>query len=217
MTVRAPRHPARMTLLASALVPSAAIVAYAASPYVALYNLGQALRTHDLHALQKAVDWDRVRAGIKQEIEASLAADGASPARAVGSAVSPPAMTVKAVTKVAAPAAAADDLPDFGDSFATSAVSQSVDDGCTPAALSAMIGGATPSSRSRLGMFAEARRAISWAFFTGPSRFVAMVHPGDGSGEPVRVSMAFSRRAGWRVTKVWLPPGMLEQRPATRT
>ena len=53
------------TLLA---VVGALGIAYAAAPYVALYQLGQAIRHGDAALLASLVDWDEVREGIKEDI-----------------------------------------------------------------------------------------------------------------------------------------------------
>lgn len=43
-------------------------VTYAVYPYVALYRLGQAIRSGDAASLETMVDWDSVREGIKEDI-----------------------------------------------------------------------------------------------------------------------------------------------------
>lgn len=218
----------RLASLSTAIASLVLLAGYMASPYVALWQIGQALRSNDVRELRAAVDWSGVRAGLKEEIEASLA-DAPPVAQAVASRSGTPAASMPVLAPQAAmarvggsvPAAsrpvdtasAADDLPEFGDSFATTAVSQSVDQDCTPEKLAGMLG-AKPDHSSTL---AEARRAITWAFFTGPRRFEALVNPGAGASHPVRVQMAFSRRHGWKVTRVWLPPEMLDQGGQERT
>jgi hypothetical protein len=55
-----------------------AMLAYLAYPYYSLYQLGDALRRGDGPAVESKVDWPRVRAGIKQDVTASLATDPAA-------------------------------------------------------------------------------------------------------------------------------------------
>ncbi len=162
---------------------SLALVAYVASPYVALWRVGNALRSHDVAELRSTIDWTRVRAGLKAELTDDPA----------------PVATVKQ-------ASAQDDLPEFGESFAKSAISNVVDQDCDPEHVNAMFG-SRPSGGS--GTLAMARRML-WAFFTGPQTFQALLRVSDDPrAEPVRVRMVFSGHHGWRVTNVWLPQTML--------
>jgi hypothetical protein len=83
---------------------------YAASPYVALYRLDQALRTGDAGTLHTLVDWPAVREGIKEDICDGLAGD---PAQAVDHGA----------------------LPPFGASFVHGIATNAVDRAVTPEAL----------------------------------------------------------------------------------
>ncbi len=54
-------------------------VAYLASPVVAAYGLGQAVKAGDVAALEKAVEWDGVRASLKRslvELQTAPVVDG---------------------------------------------------------------------------------------------------------------------------------------------
>src|ERR1700761_2324473 len=52
------------------------LATYAAYPYLALYRLGDALRARDMDAVTARVDWPRLRQGIKDDVNAALAAKG---------------------------------------------------------------------------------------------------------------------------------------------
>ncbi len=180
-------------------IPLALILGYAASPYVALWRLGQALRCHDQATLARSVDWTQVRSGLKVEI-----ADAVDHGTVGGV---EPAGGASATVKQASLRASADDLPGFGDSFASDAVSNAVDEDVNPANVGSMFGQNGPSHMSVL---AEARSALGSAFFTGLQHFEVRLHTGrDPHDAPVRVRMAFSARHGWRVISVWLPQAML--------
>jgi hypothetical protein len=84
-----------------------ALSMYAASPYVALYRLGQALRAGDVDKVEAAVDWNQVRDRMKHDATADL-----RPA-----------------------AATSDELPPFGASFISGIVGHEVDNLVTPEAL----------------------------------------------------------------------------------
>jgi Protein of unknown function (DUF2939) len=82
---------------------------YAASPYVALYRLGEALRAGDVDAVHDAVDWNSVRTGLKTS--------------------EPATRTTQVTTR--------DELPAFGASFVKGVVNHMVDKVVTPESMCA--------------------------------------------------------------------------------
>ena len=179
-----------------------AAVVYVASPYVALWRVGVALRSHDVALLRSSIDWVTVRDGLKQELTGGTTETGPGTVVAVKA-----ASTVKAADD--------DELPEFGESFAKTAVSNVVDEDCDAEHVEAMLGSGAHRSE---GVLAEVRRSIDWAFFTGPQTFVALLRVSDDPREgPVRVRMVFSRSHGWRVDNVWLPQQMLSPADAHAT
>ena len=130
------------------------MVAYAASPYVALWRMSVALRSHDVASLRSEIDWSRVRDGLKQELTGALP-DADQP-------------TIEAVKPASVTTASDDELPEFGESFAKTAVGNVVDEDCDPEHVEAMFG-SRPSQPA--GIVAQARQMLAWAFFTGPKTF----------------------------------------------
>src|SRR4051794_35117725 len=88
------------------------VVAYAAYPYVTLWQLGEAIRRGDAATLHALVNWSKVREGIKEDI-CDL----------------PPE-----------PGDASTALPAFGSSFVRGVMASAVDRHVTPEALVAVVG-----------------------------------------------------------------------------
>lgn len=191
------RAPGRLMLWA--VLPTALMVSYLVSPYVALWRLSEALRTHDCAELRVAIDWNRVRDSIGRELT------GLAPGSVSGGA------TVKqASAAVPAAPAADDDLPDFGQSFATHAVDHALATDISPESVAALLHDHPMTVAGRTGMLAEARQALAWAFFSGPRTFEVWLRASqDANAPPVRLHMAFTRQHGWRVIGVWLPQDLL--------
>lgn len=176
-------------------IPLVVACSYLVSPYVALYHLSAALQAGDCNTLRVAIDWGRVRESLQQEIAGTPA----------------PVAPGIAVVKQASATTAPDDLPDFGDSFATTAVGNALSSDITPESVAAMMHDHPVTMVNTGGsLLAEARQAIDWAFFSGPRSFDVWLQPGQDPHEaPVRVHMAFTRQHGWRVIGVWLPQDLL--------
>jgi hypothetical protein len=104
----------RKSLVAAALVLG---VTYLSSPYAALYHLSQDLQAGDVDAVRGDVDWDQVRAALKQDVAAQI--------------------TGVKVTAVAQ----RNELPPFGASFVQGVASHVVDQAVTPEALCAAMHG----------------------------------------------------------------------------
>ncbi len=186
-------------------VPLVVACSYLVSPYVALYRLSAALQSRDCNTLRVAIDWGRVRESLQQEI--------------AGAPVPVPAASEPGIpaVKQALATTASDDLPDFGDSFATTAVGNALSSDITPESVAAMLHDHPVTMVNTGGsLLAEARQAVDWAFFSGPRSFDVWLRPSQDPHEaPVRVHMAFTRQHGWRVIGVWLPQDLLAGGDAT--
>ena len=190
-------------VLIVSVVPLAAAFCYLASPYVALYHLSRALQTSDCKTLRVAIDWTRVRASLQDEITGGAGAQ-----------------TAKAGIAVAKPAAAtSDDLPDFGDSFATVATGNALSSDLTPESVAALVRDHPVTMVDTGGsMLAEARELVAWAFFSGPRSFEVWFRADQDPHElPVRLQLAFTRQHGWRVVGVWVPQDLLSAGDATHS
>ena len=171
-------------------VPVALAVGYLASPYVAIARLAYAVRVNDVGVLANAVDWGRVRAGLDQEVTSQGGADVRNAAATVP--------------------AASDDLPAFGQSFATDAMSNAIASAVTPSGLQTML------AQHRSGdVLSSIRSVVDGAVFIGLDRFELRLPTASGhGGDPLRIGFRFSARHGWRVERVVLPPDMLDGRDA---
>ena len=168
-----------------ALTALLATAAYGAWPYLSLLEIRQAVQARDVPALSAAIEWDRLRDGLKQDV-----ADGIT---------GTPGQAVQV-------SANADDLPAFGSGFVSHMAGSMVDDTVTPEHLAATV--------ATLQHAGAQKMQVSWAFFTGATGFeVAMRGASGGGGSPaIRLHMDLMRSGlGWRwkVTRVWLPMEML--------
>ncbi len=203
-SLRMTRSPSRVLFFA---VPVALAVCYLLSPYLALYRLSEALQARDCVTLRTAIDWNRVRASLQKE----LAGDEVpAPAPAAGATI--PAVRV-------ASTAADDDLPAFGESFATTAVGNALTSDITPESVAAMLHDHPVTVVATGGsLFSAARQAVDWAFFSGPRTFEVWLRADHAPGEkPVRLQLAFTRQHGWRVVGVWVPQDLLSTGDATHS
>jgi hypothetical protein len=171
----------------------AVLTLYAAAPYVTLYRLRSAALSGDAATLATLVDWDDVREGIKEDICDEVLEDSTTPT---------------AQNASARPTA----LPPFGASFARGIASNEIDSMVTPQNLVVALrpAFATPSDMLLHRTTAPSLSAIALdrAMFAGPTRFMVALH---AAGMPGRIRLQLElRNGGWRVTRAWLPPEVLE-------
>jgi hypothetical protein len=152
---------------------------YVASPYIALWRLGIALRGGNAAFVADHVDWDAVRQGMVQQVDMEIRGE--------------PVPTQPVAT---------DGLPPFGSSFATGLAHNVVDDAFHPAAVQAAlrrlaIAGGGPGVNLR------------WAFFDGVGSFLITVEvQRDSQVRDMQVHLSLSR-ATWRVVRVDAAPELL--------
>ncbi|WP_428377905.1 DUF2939 domain-containing protein [Lichenicoccus sp.] len=152
---------------------------FAASPYVALWSAGYAVSHHDRAALRGSLDWQQVRLSLKHSFG-----------------LTSPGMGVRQVAQQ-------DELPDFGESFATNVASGMIDDDITPERLDGML--------SRIPAGARTTR-MPHGFFTGPASFIADIPVANSP--PVRISMRIEQWH-WKIIAIGLPASLLA--PASQT
>lgn len=128
---------------------------YAASPFIALWSISDALRAHDEAALSTHIDWSSLSASLKQQT----------------------------IDRLMGPPPADDDLPDFGTAFAASAVSHAIDTRLTPNALINMAARLMPQDGQPLSWTATIHRASVW--FEAPNRFRAQIYSPQGDTEAI--------------------------------
>ncbi len=159
---------------------TAACALYLASPFMMLWSAGAALQSHDRGALCASLDWGSVRAGLKDQL---------------------------GLRHPVQPVSQQDELPGFGESFATNVAAGMIDDDVTPERLdtllgSAMSGGFTAGSHS--GTHATSGRAVG--YFAGPADFEAEIRTGGDT--PIRISMRIEKWR-WKITRITLPDDIL--------
>lgn len=135
------------------------VLAYMASPYVALYQLEAALERGDTLTLERAVDWKTVRDGLKQDI-----ADG----------VIGPLQTQLASNM----------LPPFGSSFISGIMETSVDREVTPQNMVSVM-----RQMRAPEIEANPFKCFDWAFFESPMIFTVIVHNDDAEEGHLRLRM----------------------------
>jgi hypothetical protein len=169
------------------VLPLTLIGAYAASPYISLYEMGQAVSSGDTKTLCAAIDWTNVREGLKEDI-----ADGIT---------GQPVASTPAVAE-------SDDLPPFGSGFVSNLAGNMVDRTVTPQHL------AQTMRALRAGGAAPARPVVDQARFVTPTTFMVAVHSATAPESTVRLRLDLvPSRWGmrWQVTRAWLPESMLAQ------
>lgn len=173
---------------------------YAVSPVVTLMSVGAALQHDDLATLSASLDWHDVRSGLKADLGPGAPVSLASTHQVV---------------------AASDELPDFGDSFATTIVSHVVDDVVTPEHLVAMLSHATSSHASArpapAAGLASMLAHVQHIGFVGPTRFEAAIRlTDDGDAPPVLISLQVQKWQ-WKIVRIRLPDQLLNGGSNNRT
>lgn len=166
----------------------AAFGLYLASPFLTLWSIGSSLKTHDMVSLGQMINWGELDTSIKQQAMAGMH-------------LLP---------------AAADDLPEFGSSFATEVVSNAVDINVSQQNLGTLVDEVLPASAQE-----HATHNLSFAslisqatfHFERPDLFVALVHlPGHENETPLEIDMRIQHWQ-WKVTSINFPA----PRPRTMT
>lgn len=99
-------------------------------------------------------------------------------------------------------------LPPFGAGFVRGIAANAVDQKVTPEALLAAADRRPAAQREQHGAVVKVR----WAFFAGLTVFVVDLHA-PGQDAPIRLEMRF-RDGIWQVTRVWLPPELINRAEA---
>jgi hypothetical protein len=173
--LRTPRILSRRVLPAGLAV----LVLYAAYPYLVLFQLGQAIRHGDAATLERLVDWDGVREGLKEDVCDDVTDTPPALAQAVRS---------------------GDTLPPFGYSFVRGITGNMIDENVTAAALLA----AAAPARQR----ADDWPTIDWAFFEDATHFAVRLRPAAPGMGAIRIMMEL-QDSHWKVVRAWLPHELL--------
>ncbi len=173
--LRTPRILSRRVLQASL----AMLVVYAAYPYLVLFQLGQAIRQGDAATLERLVDWDGVREGLKEDVCDDVTETPPALAQAVRS---------------------GDSLPPFGYSFVRGITGNMIDENVTAAAL---LAAAAPAPQR-----ADDWPTIDWAFFEDATHFAVRLRPATPGMGAIRIMLEL-QDSHWKVVRAWLPHDLL--------
>lgn len=157
---------------------AAALGLYLASPFVTLWSIGSAIQTHDMTALGQVINWSELDASIKHQTLSGLHLEQVS-----------------------------NDLPDFGSSFATTAVSNAVDFTVTQANLGTLVDQAVPAAipaNQPAPSFASLVEKASVRFTRIDQFEVDVPLPGHEHDTPLKIEMRIQNWR-WKVTKVEFP------------
>ena len=164
------------------------VLAYAAYPYIALYRLGDAIRGGDPGAVEGKVDWPSLRQGLKDDLDAVVAADVAAGGGNPGASL--------------------------GTMIASKLIGSVVDSTVTPSGLSVIMqtGRAGPAVVHDIAPAVPEMRKdrplprMASSGFRGLTTFEAEIAPreGDGSGKLLKVRLEL-QGGYWMLTHVYLP------------
>ncbi|NHN88451.1 DUF2939 domain-containing protein [Acetobacter conturbans] len=159
---------------------AASLGLYALSPFMTLWTIADAVSSHDMVALGQTINWSSLDASLKEQV-----LDG---------------LNLRHAT------AAAEELPEFGSSFATTVVSNAVDLTVNQQNLGFVVDQAFSSGSAKMSA-GSIFSAVSHALvrFTGANTFEAqMVVPGHEQETPLRVELRIERWQ-WKLTRVDFP------------
>lgn len=157
---------------------------YAASPALAVWKLMTAVRNGDVAALQRNVDWNAVRDGMKQDIsDGVIAAFGGSPN---------------------ATQLASNVLPPFGASFVSSIAANAIDHEVTAEKVAAM------SRRIQTGESDDGLISrIAQLRFDSPTEFTFAVRGDDEDDGLLKLHLRL-QDGHWVLVRAWIPQDMID-------
>ncbi|MCQ8242075.1 DUF2939 domain-containing protein [Rhizosaccharibacter radicis] len=147
---------------------------FAGSPLAALWQMGTALQQRDLRTVEASLDWSSVRDGLRNDMPAML---GLQPVD--------------------------DDLPGFGESFASNVAVQAVDQEVTPARLPTLLSQMRSAAAPGPATAMPGWYGLVQAGFAAPNLFQATFQLSP-KGQPVRVSLRIEQWR-WKIVRIELP------------
>jgi hypothetical protein len=157
---------------------------YAVSPALAVWTLMTAVQDGDVTVLQKDVDWNSVRAGLKQDVSDGVIASfsGAPSGTQLASNV----------------------LPPFGASFVSSIAGTAIDHEVTAENVIA-ISRRMRTDVSESGMLTR----IAEVRFDSPTEFTCAIYGDDEDDGLLKLHLAL-RGGHWVVVRAWIPQDMID-------
>jgi len=185
-----------------------AICAWIAWPYWSLYSLIAAVRDADIVGLEASVDWNSVRAGLRDDLKAALMAKMAKETQGaednglqMGIAMMLGPMIVdKAIDSYVTPQGLISLLKAQAPQNNQAAAGTNAGTSSTSAVTS------EPAHQPRLTW-----DQIRYAFFTGPTSFRIDVSGKQGTDfQDQIITLLFRWDGSWKLTRVLVPPELLE-------
>lgn len=155
---------------------------YLVYPYATLWSISQAIQDRDVKQLKSNINWRAVKNSLKNQVISSFQATEHVPLE--------------------------NELPDFGSSFATTAISNSIDKNVNAENLNEVVQFLAPEfSKSATFNFQTALKAFFAAhtYFSSPLTFHAdIVMPGNENKTPLHLTLQL-QRWHWKITEIILP------------
>ena len=160
-------------------------------PYYTLHKIGQAANGGNAEQLEQYVSWDKVRQGVKDDVNVVVA---------------------KSLAK-ASEGTQASPFAGLAAAFAPNIVNKIVDAYMTPAGLATLM----RERKARLGAVSQGsappqtgekklgRENLRRAYFTGPTTFLVELGDKDGKEKDrLKLKLAFEG-LGWKIVRIYLP------------
>lgn len=175
------------------------VIGWTAWPYWAAWSLANAVKKGDAVAIEGKVDWEPLRAGLRDEAKsfmmAKIAADSKKDEKGMGA---------------FAASLAAMMGPKIVDGLVDSMV--------TPQGIARLVSGQSPAAAAAASAAQPDPKPqgtgfrydlVKWAFFSDPTTFRIDVAAADGSkkadGSPVVTTMLFRWSGSWKLSRIFLP------------
>ncbi|PYD75401.1 MULTISPECIES: DUF2939 domain-containing protein [Novacetimonas] len=156
---------------------AAATSLYAASPFVTLWSISSAIQSHDMHGLGQTLRWNSVRDSLKTQ----------------------------AIDELIGEKPADDDLPEFGSSFASTAVSNAIDVHVNEDNLGEIVDHLVPQGQGTNTVSPIMFLQRMHARFVKPGLFeTSIVMPGHENETPLRLQMRI-HAFQWKIHRIDLP------------
>lgn len=161
---------------------------YVAYPYLTLWSISKAIQTHDTKYLTKSLNWHSIQDHLKKY----LTQDFHNPSKED-----------------------LDELPDFGTSFATEAVSNAIDHHINHNSLHVLLDYISPPTLSSSSSLKNKKNALqiymsSHIYFSSPFTMHArIIIPGENM-PPLSLTMKLQRWR-WKITNISLPDQVIAQ------
>lgn len=171
-----------LTYIKSLIILIFFIGIYVAYPYFTLWSISKAIQTHNTEYLAKSLNWHSIQNHLKIALTEDF--DNASPQTN-------------------------DDLPEFGNSFAATAISNAIDHHINDASLHVLLNYISPPDLPDPSPLKNKQNALqifmsSRIYFSSPLTLHAKIILPYEKALPLRITMKFQKWK-WKITNINLP------------